>query len=155
MNEKAVIGWREWLALPELGIPAIKAKVDTGARTSALYAQDIVVFEALGRKRVRFELRPLYRGRGPLLSCVADVVDERFVTDSGGHKELRYVIEATVALAGRRVSTQITLTDRNGMRFPMLLGRKAMEGVWVVDPGLSYTAGKELSRAYRTKKVKA
>lgn len=148
MNEKTVIGWREWLALPGLGVPAIKAKVDTGARTSALHAQDIVVFEAGGVKRVRFGLRPLTRGRGPLLTCIADVADARFVTDSGGHKELRYVIRADVALGGRTAEVELTLTDRQGMLFPMLLGRTALCGAWIVDPERSYTAGKKLARAY-------
>lgn len=151
MNQKTIIGWGGWLALPELGVPAIKAKMDTGARTSALFAQDIITFESNGKRRVRFGLRPLPKGRGPLLYCIADVADTRLVTDSGGHKELRYVIRTLAVLGGRSWPVDMTLTDRDGMRFRMLLGRTALQEAWIVDPSLSYVTGKELGRVFRAK----
>src|SRR5690606_2902607 len=109
---KRVLGWREWLALPELGIPRIKAKVDTGARTSALHTFRVEPFEADGVARVRFWVHPLQRRETPEICCEADVQDRRLVRDSGGHEELRFVIHTVVALAGDRWSVEVTLTDR-------------------------------------------
>jgi len=87
-NESMVtLGWREWVRLPGLGIRQIKAKIDTGARTSALHAFEIEEFEELGKKRVRFKIHPVQRDNDTVIECVADVVDQRIVSDSGGHRE--------------------------------------------------------------------
>ncbi len=146
-----VLGWREWVALPELGLPALKAKVDTGARTSALHAFRLETFQSGGRRRVRFWLHPIRRKPGIEVCCEADLVERRVVSDSGGHRERRCVIRSPVEVAGQRWDIEITLTNRDTMLFPMLLGRKALEGRFLVDPEASYLAGrvKGASRRYQ------
>lgn len=140
-NNKLVLGWREWISLPELDIARVKVKVDTGARTSTLHAFYVRQFFDAGVKRVRFGVHP-HQGRTDFEQhCVADVLDERDVMDSGGHRELRIFIRTLVVIGGRRLPIQITLTDRDTMRFRMLLGRTAMRGIFVVDPRRSFAAG--------------
>lgn len=146
-----MLGWREWLNLPELGLTDIKAKVDTGARTSALHAYDIEPFEEGGAERVRFKVHPQHRSDDLVVECVAEVYDHRPITNSGGQTEERYVIETAVALGGERWPIELTLTTRSDMRFRMLLGREAVRGRMLVDPGRSYLTGR---RRPRIKKVK-
>lgn len=147
-GEKIVIGWREWVALPDLNIPGIKAKIDTGARTSAIHASDMEVFEIGGRRKVRFSIHPLQRKRNVLLYCEADIEGQRIVADSGGHRELRYVIRTTLSLADVQWSAELTLTQRDTLKFRMLLGRTALRERFLIDPEKSYLTGRQLARSY-------
>jgi len=137
-----MIGWREWVALPDLGVEAIKVKVDTGARTSSLHAFDLEEVERDGRTFVRFEIHPRQRASRPVIPVELPLVARRKVRDSGGKAELRPVVETTVELMGRSWPIEITLTRRDAMGFRMLLGRQATRHRFVVDPGGSYYGGK-------------
>jgi hypothetical protein len=137
-----VLGWREWLALPELGVPRIKAKVDSGARSSALYASAIETFDG---GRVRFALRPLQKLSDPQW-CEAELIDRRWVTDSGGHRELRPFIRTAIELGDSRWDIEISLSARDSMRFRMLLGRTAIAGRFVVDPQASFVQRRQTHR---------
>ena len=121
-----VLGWREWVALPDLGIGALKAKLDTGARSSALHALDIETFEREAAPWVRFRVQPLQGRRSPAIACAAPLVDRRRVSDSGGHVECRCVIVTRLSIAGGLYPVELTLTDRALMRFRMLIGRTAL-----------------------------
>jgi len=147
------LGWREWVGLPGLGIRQIKAKVDTGARTSTLHAFEIEDFEQNGKKRVRFKIHPVQRDNGMVTECVADVIDQRIVSDSGGHREKRWVICTDVVIGPHVWRAEITLTGRDDMLFRMLLGRTAMKNRARVDPSRSYLVGKKRVTAPRKKKA--
>ena len=141
-GSRGIIGWREWVALPELNLPAIKAKVDTGARTSTLHAFLIEPYSRDGSDMVRFLIHPIQRNLDFQIECHAPIYDFREVTDSGGHREMRYVIQSTIVINERSWPIELTLTNRDTMRFRMLLGRRAMENQFLFDPGNSYVAGK-------------
>ena len=149
---KMTLGWREWMALPDLGIPAVKAKIDTGARTSTLHAFFLEPFEENGTQKIRFRIHPLQRRTDIELTCVADVIDQRMVSDSGGHREMRYVISSKVVIGSTEIDAEITLTDRDTMQFRMLLGRTALAGNFLVDSKLSYLAGPRPENIYGLKK---
>lgn len=142
-REKSTVGWREWLILPDLGIERIKAKVDTGARSSALHAFKVKAEQRKGELWVTFEVHPKQHARKPNIACAARVVDRRVVRDSGGHEDVRYVIETTARLGENEWPIEITLTDRDAMGFRMLLGRTAIRGRHLVDPGRSFLHGKK------------
>lgn len=135
------IGWREWLALPDLGIPAIKAKVDTGARTSALHTFHTERVFRHGQTLLDFSVHPLQRRSDVVVSCTAPLLDQRLVRDSGGHLERRYVVATRLRLGEVEWTVELTLTDRDPMLFRMLLGRTAMAGLLVINPGASYLVG--------------
>jgi hypothetical protein len=133
-----ILGWREWLSLPELGLPRIKAKIDTGARTSSLHAFEVEPFRKNSAEWVRFRIHPKQYRRDLQITCEAEVKDQRLVADSGGHEELRYVIETPVKIGEEVWPIEITLASRDDMRFRMLLGRTAIRGRATVDPDRSF-----------------
>jgi len=151
---KDIIGWKEWLTLPDLGIKGIKAKIDTGARTSALHTYGLEPFEVNGRPMIKFGVHPLQNRDDIEVRCIADVVDRRRVTSSGGQSEMRYVIATAIVLGELRWPIELTLTNRTAMRFRMLLGRAAISGRMVVDPAKAYLTGRGLSRGYSKSKKK-
>ena len=157
LSRRVIVGWREWGAMPDLGIPAIKVKIDSGARSSALHAISIRRIRAGGRDRVRFGLHPIQRRSDIEITCESDVLDQRIVTDSGGHREKRFVIEVNFALGEETWPIELTLSHREPMMFRMLLGRTAMKGRITVDPSRSYVAAPRVikpARLYAALKAK-
>ncbi len=148
---KTIIGWKEWLALPDLGIPALKAKIDTGAKTSALHAFKIEPFLKENTEHIRFWFHPIQNQSDVEIVYEAPVFDKRAVRDSGGHSEERYVIKTTAHIGGKQFPIEITLTSRENMQFRMLFGRSAItSGQFIVDSSGSYQLGTELSQVYRS-----
>lgn len=137
-----MLGWREWAGLPRLGLPAVRCKIDSGARSSALHVDRCWRFSERGAPWVGFSLSNDGHGeaRG---RAVAPIFDERDVLDSGGHRTRRIFLRTTLVLAGVEREIEINLTDRRGMLFPMLLGRTAMAGWFTVDPERSFLHGRQ------------
>ena len=133
-----LLGWREWLGLPELGIERIKAKVDTGARTSALHAFDIDIETIDNVAFAHFSVHPRQRNETEVVRCRAKLIEHRDITNSGGSTETRPVILTTMALGPNVLPIELTLTPRHDMRFRMLLGRHAIRRRFLVDAGRSY-----------------
>jgi hypothetical protein len=151
-GDRLIIGWREWLALPGLGIEQVKAKVDTGARSSALHAFDIEEFVSHGKQMVRFKVHPFQRDAVTTVEAVAPLADRRQVRSSQGHETLRPVIVTVLELAGRRCEIELTLVRRDAMGFRMLLGREAVRRRFVVDPARSYVTGRRKTRRRKKKR---
>lgn len=148
--EPVVVGWREWVALPQADVPWVKAKIDTGARSSSIHAFDLEVYEQHGRDRVRFSIHPWQRSDDDLVELDLPVLDVREVRSSNGQVEKRYAVALDVTLAGRTITTVMTLSNRDEMGFRMLIGREALERGFLVDASRSYAGGKP-RRAVRRK----
>lgn len=138
---KLQIGWREWAALPELGVESIKAKIDTGARTSAIHAWNVEPFARGCEIWLRFELHPIQRSKGKAVSCQARAIDERAFRTSSGQVERRYVIETLLRLGDASWTIELALANRDQMGFRMLLGRTALRARALILPSRSYLAG--------------
>ncbi len=147
-----VIGWREWVRLPELGVENIKVKVDTGARTSALHAFDLEETSRNGVPHVRFRIHPEQHKQYPSIPVEIPLLAWRRIKDSGGRTEVRPVVETQISLAGKRWTIELTLTRRDEMGFRMLLGRQAIRKRLMVDPGRSFLAGKRVRKKTSIKK---
>lgn len=139
-----ILGWREWASLPGIGIDAVHAKLDTGARSSALHVVDMESFRRQNEEWIRFWVDPDPRHPDFIVKCEALVVDERFVKNSGGRKQMRVVIRTDLEIAGQIWPIDLTLTGRSQMRFRMLIGREAMRKRILVDPMRSDLAGSPL-----------
>jgi hypothetical protein len=137
-DSKTVIGWREWVQLPDLGVVETKAKVDTGADNSSLHAFNVERFQREGIDYVRFELHPKQRSRKPTIQCEAPLAMEKKVKNPGGRSELRPVIKTRIVVAGVELDALVNLTSRDEMGFRMLLGRRTVRSKFLVDPGRSY-----------------
>ncbi len=158
MANKIVIGKEEWCAFSELGLPAVKARIDSGAKTSALHAVNIHVFTEGARKYVHFDIHPLQDNRKVVKSCRALVVDRRSVKSSSGEKERRYVIKTPITMGDQTWDIEVTLTNRDSMGYRMLLGREAMSGRTLIDPEASFCLGErdddEVLKTYKPVEVK-
>jgi hypothetical protein len=141
---KVVIGWREWAVLPDLGISRIKVKIDTGAKTSSLHAYDVSIFKWHGKEWVKFKVHPLQRNDKKVVACESPLLEWRQVTDSGGKRTLRPVIETRLMLGAREVLAEVTLIARDEMGFRMLVGRQAIKNKWIVDPGKGFLASEDV-----------
>ena len=135
-------GWREWVALPDLGVDWVKAKLDTGARSSTIHAFDITETERDGERWVRFTIHPWQGSDADIVEAECPVLDVREVRSSSGHAEERYVVPVDLRLMGRTVRAEITLSRRDEMGFRMLVGREALRQGYVVDPSRSYLGGR-------------
>ena len=138
---KPLIGWREWVALPDLGIRFVKAKIDTGARSSTLHALDVEQFERGDEQWVCFRVAPQQRCDHTILLTEAPVIEQRAIRSSNGQMEDRPVIRTTAQLLGKTFPIDLTLADRSVMGFRMLLGREAVRRRFVIDPGHSFLGG--------------
>ncbi|SDE01790.1 MULTISPECIES: ATP-dependent zinc protease [Kordiimonas] len=150
MRSKLIIGWREWAALPDLGVDHIKAKIDTGAKTSAIHAYRVKKIVKDGAPWAAFRLHPVQKHKKPEILCEAPIVDERLVRSSNGHEETRFVVRTTLRLGPLARPIELTLTNRDEMGFRMLIGRQALKKFYLVDSGLSYGLGEPDNPLYRT-----
>lgn len=140
-KNKIIIGWQEWAALPDIFIPAVKVKVDTGARTSSLHAENISHFEKNGKKYLSFDVHPIQKNKEITVRCEAELVDKRHVKSSNGAKEIRPVIKTRIQIGENFREIELNLTKRDYMGCRMLLGRNAMEGI-IIDPEEKFLHGK-------------
>jgi hypothetical protein len=142
IENKLIVGWREWISIPDLGIKSIKAKMDTGARTSALHTYFIEPTGSSEKPLVRFGVHPSQKSDKNGIICTADVIDQRRIVDSGGHPELRYIIRTSIVVGGEKWPVDLSLTNRANMRFRLLIGRSAISEKLIIDPHHSFTLGK-------------
>lgn len=147
IRHKLLVGWQEWCALPQHGLPAIKAKIDTGAKTSALHAFQIEPFKRQQQDYVRFIVHPLQHTNQHQKPCVAQVIDQRHVMSSNGHREWRYVIKTPLTLGEDTWDIELTLSNRDPLTFRLLLGREALNGRVLIDPKTILCQGRLLPSA--------
>lgn len=143
-----LVGWREWVSLPNLGVERVKVKVDTGARTSAVHASDVEVFDRDGQEWVRFQLQPLQDNQHLRVACEEPVAEWRTIRDSGGHEERRIIIVTDIQVDDEVWPIELSLTDREHMGFRMLLGRRAIRNRFYVDPTQSFILSRPISEDY-------
>ena len=148
-----IIGFREWISLPDLNLLALKAKVDTGAKTSSLHAFDIKLVKRGGVPFVKFKVHPIQMNLDIVVACSAPLVDRRVVTDSGGHRENRYVIHTTIVMGGLKKQIELTLSNRETMKYRMLIGREALKQFYI-DPSQSYLLKKNQKQKNYLKDIK-
>ncbi|MCQ1056514.1 ATP-dependent zinc protease [Photobacterium sp. DNB23_23_1] len=142
-KDKVIVGWQEWVSLPQLGIERIKAKVDTGAKTSCLHTFAIEEFRKNEQLWIRFWVHPVQSNDELVVQCESQVLDQRLVRDSGGHQTQRYVINTELVAGNLSFPIEMTLTPRDNMKFRMLLGRTSLKAKMVVDPAKSFLLAKE------------
>jgi len=145
VDDRPIVGWREWVALPSLLVDHVKAKIDSGARTSAIHAFNMQTFTDHGAPHVSFTIHPVQRRRQPEVACVAEIRDEREVMSSTGHRQRRYVIEIDACLGGLTWPIELTLADRDPLGFRMLLGRQALRDRFLIDPSRSFVVGRSFA----------
>lgn len=148
-QKRLLIGRDEWCQLPNLHIPAIKAKIDTGAKTSSLHAFNIKLIHRHYQAYVHFDIHPLQNNDRILIACVAPVIDEREIMSSNGHKEHRYVIRTTLVISDQTWNIEVTLSNRDPLRYRLLLGREALNKRVLIDPSLSRHQKKITSKKAR------
>lgn len=140
---KTIIGWEEWCGLPDIGLPAIKAKIDTGAKTSALHAYDIETYMQGDTEYITFKIHPVQGNNDIERTCTAPLIDQRVITSSNGEREDRYVIATSITIGATTMNAELTLTSRHNMAFRMLLGREALKKArFIVDSSKAFTQGK-------------
>ena len=148
-DDRPVIGWREWVRLPGLSKLPIKAKIDSGARTSSIHSFRTRRFSDAGMPMVEFVLHPLQRRATPEIVCVAPIIDERLVRSSNGEQEMRIVVETQARLGDIRWPIELMLADRDVMGFRLLLGREAIRQRFLLDPGRSYRLSRRRPKAIK------
>ncbi|TFB18143.1 MULTISPECIES: ATP-dependent zinc protease family protein [Microbacterium] len=153
-HSNTLTGWREWVSLPDLGVDWIKAKIDTGARTSSLHAFDIVEFAQDGENWVRFKVKPWQDSQEDAVVVECPVHDRRAVRSSSGHAQERLVVELLIRLVDREVLAEVTLSNRDEMGFRMLIGREALRQGFSVDPARSFLGGRAPRDARRRNRGK-
>ncbi|MGF6821116.1 hypothetical protein M2317_000002 [Microbacterium sp. ZKA21] len=151
-HSNTLTGWREWVSLPDAGVDWIKAKIDTGARTSSLHAYDVEEFQREGEDWVRFRVKPWQESHADATIVECPVHDRRRVRSSSGHQQDRIVVLLAIRLVDRLVVSEVTLSNRDEMGFRMLIGREALRRGFVIDPARSFLGGrapKEMRRRNR------
>lgn len=154
-HSNTLTGWREWVSLPDLGVDWIKAKIDTGARTSSLHAFDIQEFERDGEAWVRFRVKPWQDSQEDAVVVESPIHDRRAVRSSSGHAQERLVVQLMILLVDREVMAEVTLSNRDEMGFRMLIGREALRRGYVVDPARSFLGGRAPREARRRNRGRA
>jgi len=137
LDDKILIGRNEWCQLPDLGIPLIKAKIDTGAKTSAIHAFNIKEITNNNKAWVCFDVYPVQGNNEIIVNCRSLIIDKRLITSSNGHKEQRYVIATTLTLDNFSWNIELTLSNRDLLRYRMLIGREALDNRTLINPNIS------------------